>query len=86
MLIAIDAPYVPNNMAVVAKGPTVTDLKVSNAGMMFGGKSTDPGVQAYAVEPVGQYTIAVTTTDDTSSPSLEIQFNIPNINLNAPPK
>jgi len=81
LVIAVDAPYVPNNMAVVARGQTVTDVNVSNTGAMFGGKGTDPGVHVFAVsQPSGQYTVAVTTSDDKTSPSLEIQFNIPNIN------
>jgi hypothetical protein len=86
ILIAVDAPYVPNNMVVIAKGQTVTDLNVSNRAVMFGGRATDPKIQMYGVsQPSGQYTIAVTTSDSTSSPSLEIQFNIPNINWDGTP-
>lgn len=73
-------------MVVVAKGPTVTDIKVSNKGIMYGGKSVDPGSHIYGVsQPSGQYTVAITTSDSLSPPSLEIAFNIPNINW-APPK
>lgn len=87
IVIAIDAPYVPNNMAVVARGLTVTDLSVKNATMMFGGKSNDPSQHIYAVtQPSGQYTVDVTTSDEISPPSLEIQFNIPNINWTPPAK
>jgi hypothetical protein len=81
LLISVDAPYVPNNMVVLAKGPTVTDIKVSNKGFMYGGKSVDPGSYMYGVsQPSGQYTVAITTSDSLSLPSLEIAFNIPNIN------
>ena len=85
VLITVDAPYVPNNMVVVARGPTVTDLNVKNTATMFGGKSTDAGQHVYAVfQPSGQYTVDITTADQISPPSLEIQFNVPNINW-APP-
>src|ERR1700722_16900489 len=44
--IAIDAPYGPANMLIVATGSTVTDLTVSNKTMMVGGKATDPKIHA----------------------------------------
>jgi hypothetical protein len=79
--IAVDAPYVPNNMLVTALGPTVTDVVVSNKGSMFGGKNTDPTIHNYFVgTPAGKYTVAVTTTDKETPASLQVQFNA-DINL-----
>ena len=77
ILIVIDAPYVPNNLAVYASGKTVIDVIVSTKAMMFGGKATDPGVHAFIVsQPTGKYTIDVKTSDMTTAPSLELKFNI----------
>jgi hypothetical protein len=85
ILISVDAPYVPNNMVVVAYGPTVTDLTVSNGGMMFGGKSTESNQHVYGVyEPAGRYTITVKTSDETPA-SIQIAFNAPNINWGGHP-
>ncbi len=87
MLISVDAPYVPNNMVVAATGPTVTDLVVSNKGVMFGGKGTDPGQHVYGVsQPTGQFTVSVTTSDQTTPPSLQIVFNVSNLNWGGTPQ
>jgi hypothetical protein len=86
VVIEVDAPYVPNNMAIVARGPTVTDLNVKNNTVMFGGKSNDLSQHIYALtQPTGQYTVDITTSDQISPPTLEIQFNVPNINWTQPP-
>jgi hypothetical protein len=76
MLIAIDAPYVPANMLLVASGSTVTDLTIANKSMMVGGKATDPNIHAFWVsEPSGKYTVDVKTSDSETPPSLQLQFN-----------
>lgn len=82
-LIEIDAPYVPNDMVVLASGPTVTDLNVTSKSIMFGGRNTDPNERPLkfgVYEPSGQYTIAVKTSDENTEPSIQIVFNVPNIN------
>jgi hypothetical protein len=87
-LIEIDAPYVPNNLVVVASGPTVTDLSVTSKSMMFGGKNTDPNEKPikYGVyEPSGQYTISIKTSDENTPPSIQIVFNVPGINWGGVP-
>ena len=76
MLIAIDAPYVPANMLLVASGSTVTDLTVTNKTMVVGGKANDPNIHAVWVsQPSGKYTVAVKTSDSDTPPSLQLQFN-----------
>jgi hypothetical protein len=76
ILIAVDAPYVPANMMLVASGKTVTDLVVSNRSMMVGGKPTDPSIHAYWVsQPSGKYTVDVKTSDSETAPALQLQFN-----------
>jgi hypothetical protein len=84
-LIQVDAPYVPNNMIVLAKGATVTDINVSNKTMMFGGSGTLNSIHMYGVtQPSGEYTVTITTSDSATDPSMEVQFNAPNINWNGP--
>lgn len=76
MLIAIDAPYVPANMMLIANGSTVTDLTITNKTMLVGGKATDPNIHAVWVsEPSGKYTVDVKTSDSETLPSLQLQFN-----------
>jgi len=76
-LILVDAPYVPNDMAVYATGSTVKDVEVTNKGSMFGGRATDASIHAFVVsKPSGYYTISVKTSDTTTQPALEVRFNI----------
>jgi hypothetical protein len=77
ILIEIDAPYVPNNMILVATGKTVLSLVVSNKGMIFGGPGTNPtGPRLFWVsQPSGDYRVEVKTSDEKTPPALQLAFN-----------
>jgi hypothetical protein len=78
ILIEIDAPYVPGNMVVFAKGATVVDLDVASgsSAMIMGKGKTRDGIFWFQVgTPWDKYTVSVKTSEQIARPALQIAFN-----------
>ncbi|MBV9994482.1 MAG: hypothetical protein JO127_04640 [Caulobacteraceae bacterium] len=75
-LLEIDAPYVPGNIAVSARGQTVSAVRIEATGVSPQGRDDDGWFYAVVSMPFGKYKVDVATRDESAPVELKVRFNV----------